>query len=99
MGFSGKKEEFLSRNSNKQKLINMIAIEMKERGYKVIHAFGDADVPIARAVVEASVEQVTTVIGEATDLLLLLFFLEGKGLYFKIDLKQITKLKCLTSSK
>ena len=61
---------------------------MKERGCKVINASGDADVPIARAAVEASVEQVTTVIGEDTDLLILLLFharLEGKGLYFKSD--------------
>ena len=61
---------------------------MKERGFKVINSSRDAYVPIAMAAVKASVDQVTTVIGENTDLLLLFLFhvhLEGKTLYFKSD--------------
>ena len=70
--FTGKKEEFLSRDVNKQRLINMITDKMIESGCIVISAPGDADVNIVKAAVNASLLHTTTLIGEDTDLLVLL---------------------------
>lgn len=64
--FSGKKEEFLSRDVNKQRLIRMVSDELRKRGCTVINAIGDADVDIVKAAVEASLLYTTTLIGEDT---------------------------------
>jgi len=40
----GKMKEFLSNDSNKQQMINLISGKLKDRGCEVIHAHGDADV-------------------------------------------------------
>lgn len=86
--FSGKKEEFLSRDINKQRLIQIISGELKERGCTVINATADADVYIVNAVVETSLLHTTTLIGEDTDLLVLLLYYshgDSKDLYFRSD--------------
>ena len=86
--FNGKKEEFLSRTVNKQQLINLITVEMKKRGTSVLNALGDADVEIVKAAVENSRHHTTTLIGEDTDLLILLLHyanLNDKDLYFRSD--------------
>ena len=43
---SGKKEEFLSRVTNKQRLIQKISDQLRERDCIVVNAHGDADVDI-----------------------------------------------------
>ena len=86
--FTGKKEEFLSRDVNKQRLIQMISDELRKRDCTVVNALGDADVDIVKAAVEASRLHTTTLIGEDTDLLvLLLYYAQGDtmALYFKSD--------------
>ncbi|KAJ8364405.1 hypothetical protein SKAU_G00132360 [Synaphobranchus kaupii] len=86
--FSGKKEEFLSRDINKQRLIQMLSEELTERDCTVINAPGDADVDIVKAAVDASRLHTTTLIGEDTNLLvLLLYYAQGdnKRLYFRSD--------------
>ncbi len=86
--FSGKKDEFMSRDANKQRLIQMITAELRRSGCDVINAPGDADVDIVKAAVEASLVHPTTLIGEDTDLLvLLLYYAQGdsKDLYFRSD--------------
>jgi len=87
--FTGKMEDFLSNNENKQTLIHMIADRMKIRGCHVIHAMGDADLDIVRTAVSISSEKTTTLIGEDTDLLVLLLYYaspsEGTKLYFRSD--------------
>lgn len=90
--FSGKKEEFLSRDTNKQKLIWMISDALKEKNCTVVHAPGDADVDIVKAAVDASLQHTTTLIGEDTDLLVLLLYSEqrkSKGLYFRSDKSKV----------
>ena len=85
---AGKREDFLSRNSNKQGLIDLISCELKKGGCQVINSPGDADVDIAKAAVEASHHHSTTLIGEDTDpLILLLYYVqsEGKDLCFRSD--------------
>ena len=83
--FQGKREEFLSRNANKQSPIHLISEELRKIGCMVINAAGDADVDIAKAAIDASHRQTTTLIGEDTDLLVLLLHYSRTGekaLYF-----------------
>ena len=51
---SGKKEEFLARDTNKQRLIQMISDQLRERYCIVVKAHGDADVGIVNTVVDTS---------------------------------------------
>ena len=86
--FSGKKEEFLSRDTNKQRLILMISDQLTERDCSVVNAHGDADVDIVKTAVETSLQHFTTLIGEDTDLhALLLYYTQGEdiNLYFRSD--------------
>ena len=88
--FSGKKGDFLSRDSNKQGLINLISDGLRKRGCNVINASGDADVDIVKAAVESSHLHSTTLIGEDTDLFVLILYhahAEYKNLYFRSDTK------------
>ncbi|KAG1681449.1 hypothetical protein GQR58_011839 [Nymphon striatum] len=72
--FFGKKEDFLSNESNKQAMILLIIEVLHKEGCEVIQAEGDADVEIAKAAVANAASRSTTLIGEDTDLLLLLLF-------------------------
>ena len=72
--FAGKKEDFLSNGENKQALIQLIMDRMQQEGCDVIQAEGDADVDIAKAAINMSALRPTTLIGEDTDLLVLLLF-------------------------
>ena len=57
---SGKKEEFLLRDTNKQRLIQMISDQVSERDCIVVNAHGDADVDIVKTAVETSLQHTTT---------------------------------------
>jgi len=61
----------------------------ERKGYTVMNATGDADYDIVQAAVQASQLQSTTLIGEDTDLLILLLHHFGEGdnrdLYFRSD--------------
>ena len=86
--FEGKKEEFLSRGTNKHHLISLISEELRQMGCVVIQADGDADVDITMAAVNAASTHSTTLIGEDTDLLVLLLHHtppDSKPLYFRSD--------------
>ena len=87
--FVGKKEDFLSNETNKQTLIHMIKERMRQRDYDVLQAEGDADVEIAKAAINMSASRTTTLIGEDTDLLVLLLHhvvvSKCSGLYFRSD--------------
>ncbi len=86
--FVGKKDDFLSTPCNKQGLIDMITRELQAGGSTVINAAGDADVDIVKAAIKAS-HQTTTLIGEDTDLLILLLHYaeknNNKDLFFRSD--------------
>lgn len=86
--FSGKKENFLSRDSNKQSLIRLVSAELRNRGCTVVNAPGDADVEIVKAAVATSLLHTTTLVGEDTDLLILLLHYTlpaSKNIYFRSD--------------
>ena len=52
--FSGKKDEFLSIGSNKQKLIWLVSDALRKMDWIVMNAQGDADFDMAKAAVETS---------------------------------------------
>ena len=86
--FVGKKEDFLSSESNKKSLIGMITVRLRQNGCHVIQAEGDADVDIVKAAVTMSTTRSTTLIGEDTDLLMLLLYhgnLDSKDIFFRSD--------------
>ena len=71
-GDCSNKEDSLSNQANKQPLIRLISERMRERGCHVIQAKEDADVDIVKAAVSMASSKTTTLIGEDTDLLVLL---------------------------
>lgn len=78
---------------------------MRQKGCHVIQAEGDADVDIVKAAVSMSLYRSTTLIGEDTDLLVLLLYhatTDCKDLYFRSDkgkanVYNIKVLKCVLS--
>ncbi len=100
--FVGRKGDFLSRSCNKQGLINLMTEDLEKKGCTVINASGDADVDIVKAAVKASEHQPTTLIGEDTDLLILLLYYAGtnnRGLYFRSDKSKATKVYNISEMK
>ncbi len=84
--FSGKKDEFLSRDINKQRLIWFVTDDLRKKCCTVVNAVEDADVDKVKAAVNASLLRITTLIGEDTDLLVLLMYYvkpDAKCLYFR----------------
>ena len=94
--FKSKKETFLLNLENKQNLINMLSNQFQQYGYSTKHADADADVLIARTGIEGSQERRTVVIGEDTDILVILLFHcnpDSKELYFRSDKTNRTSVK------
>ena len=100
--FVGKKEDFLSRSCNKQGPIDLATEELKKKGRTVINASGDADMEIVKATIKASQNQPTTLIGENTDLLILLLYYaeaNNRGLYFCSDKSTVPKVYNISERK
>ena len=70
--FVGLKERFLANTSNKERIIQLIGDTLQKSGCQVLYENGDADVKIAKTAVEESLRKNVTLIGEDTDLLVLL---------------------------
>ncbi|KAL5022362.1 hypothetical protein ScPMuIL_001517 [Solemya velum] len=90
MPLKSKKEQFLANIENKQQFINLLSEKMNEKGIRTVSAEGDADVLIAETGVKCSDEGLTYVIGEDTDVLVLLCHYskdDSKGLLFRSDRK------------
>lgn len=78
MVLSVRKDIFLSNPVNKQSFVKYLSEVLQTRGCKTVHAVGDADTLIVQTAVSCSAET-TIVIGEDTDLLVLLCFHQCKG--------------------
>jgi len=78
-----KKEVFLNNQENKQAFIDMLGVCLTSDGINVLHAQGDADTMIVDTAINLVRQNPTTVIGEDTDLLVLLLH------HHTADLKQI----------
>jgi hypothetical protein len=72
--FRGKKKIFLANNKNKQQFIHLLSAKMNEAGIQTSHATGDADVLIVLTAVRSSMSRYTVLIGDDTDLLVLLCY-------------------------
>ena len=70
--FTTKKDSVLINSKNKQRFIDLLSTHLENRDITVKNAISDADVIIAKTAAEVSVEATTVVIGEDTDLLVLL---------------------------
>ena len=85
-----KKDNFLANSKNKQRFINMLSRFLQEDNCPTYHAAGDADVLIVKITVESAGERNTVLVGDDTDLLVLLCFYtrsDGFDLYFKPEPK------------
>ena len=92
--FTGRKDNFLANSINKQMFISMLSNDLRTQHVSVINATGDADVDIAKCATELACDNSTTVIGEDTDLLVLLLYYvqdESKTLYFRSDKAKYTR--------
>ena len=67
-----KKDLFLSNNQNKQRFIDLLAAKMRHENIEVLQAEDDADLLIAKTALAVAEHQTTVVIGEDTDILVLL---------------------------
>ncbi|GFO27369.1 hypothetical protein PoB_005387400 [Plakobranchus ocellatus] len=69
---SARKEHFLANPDNKQEFVQYLSDVLEKDGCQVLHAQGDADTLIVRTAVSYAINKTTVVIGEDTDLLVLL---------------------------
>jgi hypothetical protein len=89
-----KKDEFLANNTNKQQFINMLSGHLQKKNCQTYHAPGDADLLIVQKAVESATTTNTVLIGDDTDLLILLIYhtnLESHDLFFQPEPKKSTK--------
>ena len=89
--FKSKKDSFLSNSENKQTFIKQLGSYLVEHGVTVRHASGDADLLIVETAVERAEQEVTYVIGEDTDLLVLLCYHvqnSSQKVYLRSDIRQ-----------
>ena len=67
-----KKEEFLANKENKQKFIHPLGDTLQQSGCSTIHAKGDVDLLIVQAAIQSARSIMTVLVGDGTDLLVLL---------------------------
>ncbi len=89
-----KKEDFLANSENKQRFITALSAELQRYGVNTMHAKQDADLLIVQTAVAASLNQTIVVVGDDTDLLVLLCFyasLNRFKIYFRPEIKTHSK--------
>ena len=85
MQLSMKKATFLSNSTNKQRFINMLGCYLEEKKSKVYHTPRDADLLIVEKAVELSTVIDTVLVGDDTDLFVLLCYhasIESYSIFF-----------------
>ena len=97
-----KKDLFLKNKDNKQALIKMLGKKLQSSGFRVFHADDDADVLIVKKAIEVSQTANTAVIGDNTDLLVLLLYrarnIKSFDIFFHPEPKQFARKKSITVS-
>lgn len=89
-----KKEEFLANIENRQLFINLLGKSLETEGRMVVHTSGDADGLIVRKAIESAQRRETVLIGDDTDLLVLLCchaVTDSKNVYFQLEPKAKAK--------
>ena len=90
--FASKRDNFLENASNKDQIIKLIMQKLRERRCSVNQAEDDADVSIVLVIVDRSRQCSCTLIGEGTDLLLLLLYYancKNETLIFRSNKKKL----------
>jgi len=89
--FKSKKDSFLSNSENKQTFIKHLGSYLVDHGVTVRHAAGDADLLIVEIAIERAEQEITYVIGEDTDLPVLLCYHvqnSSQKVYLRSDIRQ-----------
>ncbi len=84
------KEEFLSCTPNKVRFLDELGRHLKQKGLTILHATGDADLKIIQTAIRLSQISRTVLVGEDTDLLVLLLYYSndiGKPIFLKSEPK------------
>ena len=71
MKISGKKDEFLTNEFNKQRFINLLSQMIVNSGINVLHAISDADTLIVETAIKLAKQKDTCIIESDTNLLIL----------------------------
>ena len=88
-----KKKPFLANEKNKQRFINLLGIEMeKESNIQAIHSSGDADLDIVKTALHLSLAKQVILVGEDTDLLVLLLYHYSRDLHTEVYMQTATKV-------
>ena len=86
-----KKDAFLSNKKNKQSFITLLSRTLEQDGCQTSHARGDADLLIVQTAIQSASASDTVLVGDDTDLLILLCFhtpIESShDIYFKPETK------------
>jgi hypothetical protein len=88
------KPDFLSNKQNKHRFISILSSSLEQAGCLTIKASGDADVLITQTAILASKSTNTALVGDDTDLLVLLLYhtdMNGCQLFFRPEPKQNAK--------
>lgn len=96
MKMTTRKEDFLSNTSNKVRFLRFLSTQLKSKGFTVKQASGDADYLIVSSALECATKKETVLIGEDTDLLVLLIHLcstNHKTVFFSSEPKKGAALK------
>lgn len=92
--FKGKKDVFLCNSKNKQKFITLLSGFLESNGITVKHASDDADYLITKTVCECALNKHVMLIGDDTDLLVLLCYhvaVDGHRVFFKSEMRTNSK--------
>jgi len=91
---STRKETFLANSTNKQQFIHMLGSHLERVKCKVYHSPGDADVMIVQKAVQSAMVTDTVLVGDDTDLLVLLCYhasMESHTIFLKPEPKKASK--------
>ena len=105
MIIKSKKDEFLNNKANKQRFIRYLSDNLERPGCSVDHAKDDGDVLIVLTAVGSSRHKETVLIGDDTDLLVLLLHhaeMDAHGVFLKSEPNksaQQNKIWCIRQSK
>ena len=94
MSVTLKKDNFLSNPKNKQRFLSMLSEALQNVGCITHHANGDADLLIVKTAVESARTSTTVLVGDDTDLLVLLCYHaseDGYDLFFRPEPKANTR--------
>ena len=94
MTITVKKDQFLANRKNKQQFIFMLSTELEKSNSKTYHGPGDADLWIVQKAVQSATISKTVLVGEDTDLIVLLYYhasLDSHNLFFHPEPKKNTK--------